>query len=700
MINFQARNCYSPLACVPFGAAERTHGKFLELCSALGKIYSIDLTPSFEASFACPCSYVGKLKKFCGGLIERSGHEWGNKIRRLSRRQRLSVAASLFLFRKIIPSPGVDLDAYMSKMSTPSPPPDPEFESFCSKEVCKIFPAGWDRNYMRLPERVVLPRSSCTERGMSKGGQRALAAMSLTWLSQQTLIEYCKYGRRSLDLDSSRVVAVETGGKNRIVSTPTITMNVLRPLHTAMYDRLSRFPWLLRGEATAKRFTRAGFLRKKGETFVSGDYESATDNLNHHIQEILLRKVCDQTINVPVGVRDLALSSLSMGLVDAKGERFVVQRRGQLMGNLLSFPLLCLINYIAFKFVVKRNVPLLINGDDIVFRCKPSEAREWAEAVGRSGLTLSAGKTLVDNRFFSLNSKFFDAGDRSARLVPVVRSKGLFGTCDSPVTSIRDRFRVCQEGFNARGKDIITKAFLVSNRRFIIASRRSVRNGLSIPVTRSQLAETGLLFREMAYLDPASVAVGAPRYLPEVFMSDALKPERPYGIEGWKLARVRKTKQVKDWQKEHGRLVISQSWIEPFIGSAGVDDKSLAEELKSIIRDTGYDYSHWIRTMRRRLRLSARMMGLSNNTLWAWIQEKYGFDLPNPNPKPKCPLYYCPESEAQATTTVFKDVHGSLWSPPKDALMRIISPAEEAILREEYDSKIASIRKEVQEKYG
>jgi hypothetical protein len=411
-----------------------------------------------------------------------------------------------------------------------------------------------------------------------------------------------------------------------------------------MYDHLSRFDWLLRGEATSKRFR--DFVRVKGEVFVSGDYESATDNLNHHIQELLLRKVCDQTLWVPLGVRDTAMRSLSMML--SSGDKVVVQQRGQLMGNLLSFPLLCLVNYLGFRYYIRRKVPLRINGDDIVFRGTPEEAKRWMEGVGRSGLTLSKGKTLVNNRFFSLNSRFFEAMDRQVRLVPVVRSKGLFGTGDSKVFSLRDRFRVCQEGFSSAARRIVSRQFLLSNRKAIIASRRSVRNGLGIRVSSDLLAETGLLYREMCYLCTSSVASGEARYVPEIYMSDALKPEAPYGIEGWELRRVPLTKQVKDWQREHARLVIAQSWIEPFIGELGIDEKILNERIKGIIQETGYDYSTWIHFMKRRIRVVAGLTGSSRNTLWSWLRSVYSFELPDVEKRPKCQLWYCPATERRA----------------------------------------------------
>jgi len=62
---------------------------------------------------------------------------------------------------------------------------------------------------------------------------------------------------------------------------------------------------------------------------------------------------------------------------------------GQLMGSLLSFPLLCLQNYIAFRWVFPASVPVKINGDDIVFRSTLDQFDRWSAVVGQLGLRLS-----------------------------------------------------------------------------------------------------------------------------------------------------------------------------------------------------------------------------------------------------------------------------------------------------------------------
>jgi hypothetical protein len=421
-----------------------------------------------------------------------------------------------------------------------------------------------------------------------------------------------------------------------------------------MYDHLSRQSWLLRGDATPARFE--GFSRVSGEIFTSGDYESATDNLNAHIQKLLLRKVCEQAANVPLGVRDTALRSLQMSLTNKSG-RVVVQTRGQLMGNLLSFPLLCLVNYLAFKFFVRRPVPVLINGDDIVFRSSRQESKRWSEGVGRSGLVLSKGKTLFDSRFFSLNSRFFDAGKR-VRLVPVIRAKSYFGAVEEGVLSLKDRWKSCCEGFGGEKREIVREGFLRENRRYILPSYRSVRNGLGLGVSQRCLERAGLYWRELSYMQPR-LPVRSPsgdiidwivRYQDEVPLSEALKVKNPYNLEGWTLKRIPYDKQASVWQKEHARAVIDRSWVEPFIGDMGVGDKDRREEIRRRVRDSGIDVSSWILGFKTRLNKFSKLAQCSRNAARKFVSPY--IRLPEPCKRPKVRLLFCPDGFVPTDTSI------------------------------------------------
>jgi hypothetical protein len=192
-------------------------------------------------------------------------------------------------------------------------------------------------------------------------------------------------------------MCVEAGGKHRIVSKSDIDMNLLRPLHTAIYNRLSKFSWLLRGDAKASSFRK--FKRVDGEVFVSGDYESATDNLNLYVQKVILNRILSGCKQVPESIKDFARASQTPFLL---GEGVCsTLKRGQLMGNLLSFPLLCIVNYLGFRYYTgQKDLPVRINGDDIVFRAdrlaRPQQAARFALRAGTHGMTWQGDRAMRD----------------------------------------------------------------------------------------------------------------------------------------------------------------------------------------------------------------------------------------------------------------------------------------------------------------
>jgi hypothetical protein len=199
-------------------------------------------------------------------------------------------------------------------------------------------------------------------------------------------------------------------------------------------------------------------------------------------------------------MKEMALATLSMQLMAPRSRKISVQQRGQLMGNLLSFPLLCIVNYLAFKYAVPRKVPLRVNGDDIVFRGTEDEKNRWMEMVGRCGLVLSLGKTMVDARFFSLNSCWFRGFDRGCKLVPVVRSTALGLGQKGESDSLKGRFSSFAVGFGLRKSEILQRLFLRLNSGMIHATNRSVTRGLGMYVSYEVLVESRMWARESFYL--------------------------------------------------------------------------------------------------------------------------------------------------------------------------------------------------------
>jgi hypothetical protein len=190
------------------------------------------------------------------------------------------------------------------------------------------------------------------------------------------------------------------------------------------------------------------FDLKEKSFFVSGDYSAATDGLNPWLSQYILRRVLEK-LQVPLWYEEMCLRVLGnhqfdYGVDYKKSFRpDVIQRKGQLMGSVLSFPILCLLNMVGYmllkgvdnkhpdliseikgslpsggesnhskSFDVINKLPVLINGDDILFIASEDEYDLWkARILPHLGFTMSIGKNLVSRNFLTINSRMFHIGE-------------------------------------------------------------------------------------------------------------------------------------------------------------------------------------------------------------------------------------------------------------------------------------------------
>jgi len=486
---------------------------------------------------------------------------------------------------------------------------DDGFIDFCERKVKELFPLGWDK-YM-YPNACIstsVSTSSCRENGRMFGGCRSwvLDGKMPDISDREGFVESClvrtKYNRPK----PSKLCSVFTGGKWRKITVPTGEQSLLRPLHNSIYNHLSKTDWLLRGKENPARFKK--FHRVAGEIFVSGDYESATDFLNTNVSKTVLSQILLRCRVVPNGIRRMAMDSLSLPVslkIDDETTRVVDQTSGQMMGYLLSFPLLCIINYITFKYAVARDVPVKINGDDIVFRGTPQELEAWKRVVGKSGLVLSVGKTLIDKQFFTLNSCLFYGESSRVRAVPFIRSTALFPKDKDPesVMGLSGRFRAFCPGYSGENRVLLRTEFLRINRHLIDVTRRSVSRGLGLPVTFPMIVNSGLWIREAWYL-----SMQVEKSIPAPFSSWSNPPP------GYKFIRVaEKTKEILEAEEGVGPAFVEAAWM-PMKG--GYND--WFDEL----RMGSYDYGHWFHTRSHDLRKRSRLLGLSPRNTQRFLKPK------------------------------------------------------------------------------
>jgi len=226
------------------------------------------------------------------------------------------------------------------------------------------------------------------------------------------------------------VMAIESSGKPRIVTLYSgRNSEILSPLHDALYASLQREGWLLVGSPTDEK------VKALGDTgsYVSVDYKSATDNIRSEYCRAVLQVLKEKA----QGLTDEQCSAL-----DVVGElRFTpdgkAALRGQPMGSLMSFPMLCLINKACVDLALSelaeagkiswkqfRVHRCLINGDDLLYRELESSHGILAGILrhgSQVGLVVNEEKTMVSDVYGEINScVFFNARQQKKTNVSVV----------------------------------------------------------------------------------------------------------------------------------------------------------------------------------------------------------------------------------------------------------------------------------------
>ncbi len=129
---------------------------------------------------------------------------------------------------------------------------------------------------------------------------------------------------------------------------------------------------------------------------------------------------CDQVL----GAHRIEYGKQDPNLSEAEREHLpdaYVMKNGQIMGSPLSFPVLCAINFVAYKTALRRYVkakggdwskapklslPVRVNGDDILFKANTEFYQNyWKPAVAAIGFSLSPGKNYISSSFLTVNSE-------------------------------------------------------------------------------------------------------------------------------------------------------------------------------------------------------------------------------------------------------------------------------------------------------
>jgi hypothetical protein len=190
-------------------------------------------------------------------------------------------------------------------------------------------------------------------------------------------------------------------------------------------------------------------LARNGPTGGSGrfewfsiDYSAATDGLSARLSRSILSYLVER---FPKPLQETFLSVLAphechYPRVDGHPEiDSINQKNGQLMGSILSFPILCLANLGLYLEVTKedtrdvfqRSRGVLVNGDDMLYVARSSYWAKHVELGKKVGLVMSPGKAYHHPTVANANSMCFEyplctVGARP-KYIPYLNSGLFFG---------------------------------------------------------------------------------------------------------------------------------------------------------------------------------------------------------------------------------------------------------------------------------
>jgi len=224
-----------------------------------------------------------------------------------------------------------------------------------------------------------------------------------------------------------KAVAIPEPLKVRMITKAEAETKCLQPLQRALFEYLRSQPqfvlthgvkftndvdfdekleWIERIEKCIQRIRS---LKSEGDLWLSGDYTAATDNFPISVTNALVEGILSEIDHEPTKrwVRyEVSPHEIEYPFNLGKGK----QTSGQLMGSLLSFPLLCFLN----DFIISRSGAekgkYLINGDDVVALGSESFIHQWKSDAPKVGLSLSQGKNFIDEHFCTVNSQLFYDG--------------------------------------------------------------------------------------------------------------------------------------------------------------------------------------------------------------------------------------------------------------------------------------------------
>lgn len=288
--------------------------------------------------------------------------------------------------------------------------PRPEFSDVQLSDDRLNDPAAWREEHIEVLRPARLYRLDNYDTLRHRFTKLYFDAMKLAW-EEEPLVE---------------PVGLPEALKVRVISKgPPLTYFCLKPIQKFMWKIMKDHPTfqLIGKPVTEDILLRVlGGVVKDHRAYLSGDYKAATDNLRWELTETVWEEFC-QVCSIPVVLKELGLRALTQHIFVDKAGIHVPQKAGQLMGSIISFPILCLVNAAVcrwallltdysqeggpWKQVPLKSLPLLINGDDCAMLISRKGRDLWERIAAMAGLETSIGKTYFSDKFVNINSTNF-----------------------------------------------------------------------------------------------------------------------------------------------------------------------------------------------------------------------------------------------------------------------------------------------------
>jgi len=221
------------------------------------------------------------------------------------------------------------------------------------------------------------------------------------------------------EIPVAKPLALAEALKTRVISKgPPYLYTVLKPLQKFMWSTMKKLPvFELIGTPVTPEFVqeRLGKILHPDDAFLSVDYADATNEMFSWCSDAAVKAISKE-LKLDQEEELLFKNALTGHQIEYDGVT-KPQTRGQLMGSIVSFPILCIINAAICRWSLElskrrvftlKDVPLAINGDDAVMKIGLEGKKIW-EKVGRfCGLTPSVGKVYYSKEFLNINSTTYN----------------------------------------------------------------------------------------------------------------------------------------------------------------------------------------------------------------------------------------------------------------------------------------------------